>query len=128
MAKKKKLRGKKKLMYEALQSQLGVITTAASQVGIDRTTHYRWMKTDENYKQWVEEIPEITLDFAENALLKQIKEGNTTAVIFYLKTKGKQRGYIEKQEIENTHKGEGFKLIIEKPDENNKVETEQKTE
>jgi len=96
----KALRGKKKLMYEALRSQLGVVTSACKLVGISRQTHYRWLREDENYKAWVEQIPDITLDFAETALLKQIKEGNTTAIIFYLKTKGKQRGYIERQEID----------------------------
>ena len=96
----KALRGKKKLMYEALRSQLGVVTSACKLVGISRQTHYRWLREDENYKAWIEQIPDITLDFAETALLKQIKEGNTTAIIFYLKTKGKQRGYIERQEID----------------------------
>jgi len=79
---------------------LGVVTSACKLVGISRQTHYRWLREDENYKAWIEQIPDITLDFAETALLKQIKEGNTTAIIFYLKTKGKQRGYIERQEID----------------------------
>jgi len=99
MEKKRKLRGRKKAMYDALVKQLGVVTHAAKQAGIDRTTHYKWLREDENYKAWIEEIPDIVIDFAENALFRQIQEGNTTSIIFFLKTKGKERGYIEKQEI-----------------------------
>ena len=95
-----KLKGKKKLMYEALKKTLGNVTLACEQVGIDRSTHYRWLKKYPTYKKMIDEIEDITLDFAENALFKQIKEGNTTAIIFYLKTKGKKRGYIEKQEFD----------------------------
>ena len=32
-------------------------------------------------------------------LHKQIKDGSTAATIFLLKTKGKKRGYVERQEI-----------------------------
>jgi len=98
---KKALRGKKRIMFDALLDQLGVVTAAAKQTGIHRRTHYRWIIEDDNYKEWVEEVPEICLDFAENALFKQIKEGGVPSTIFYLKTKGKLRGYIEKQEIEH---------------------------
>jgi len=31
--------------------------------------------------------------------LNQIREGNTSATIFYLKTKGKNRGYVERTEL-----------------------------
>ena len=50
----------------------------------------------------------IVLDFAESQLHKQIKDGNPSSTIFYLKTKGKNRGYYEKilNENLNTHKGE----------------------
>ena len=102
---KKALRGKKKLMYEAMTSQLGVVTAATNQVGINRTTHYKWLKEDENYRIWIEELPELTGDFVENALLRQIKSGNTACIIFYCKTKLKNRGYIEQQNIKTEHSG-----------------------
>jgi hypothetical protein len=87
-------------MLKALEQSLGVVTTAAKIAGIDRTTHYEWLKTDEDYRQKVIDLENVTLDFAESQLHKQVKEGNTTATIFLLKTKGKKRGYIERQEIQ----------------------------
>ena len=41
----------------------------------------------------------MALDFAESQLHKQIQNGEVSSTIFYLKTKGKKRGYIERQEI-----------------------------
>jgi len=90
---------KKIAMLEALEKSLGVVTTACKKVGIDRTTHYRWMREDDQYKADVEATKDITLDFAESQLHKQIQDGNTTATIFYLKTQGKKRGYVEGQEL-----------------------------
>ena len=101
----KPLKGKKKKMYDALVSNLNVVTSAARNVGIDRTTHYLWMNNDDNYRHWVSQIDEITVDFAETSLLKQIREGNTTATIFFLKTKAKHRGYIERSEVHSTIQG-----------------------
>lgn len=93
---------KKKAMVDALEKTLGVVTFACKQVGIGRTQHYEWLKKDPEYKEAVESIKDICLDFAESQLHKQIKEGNTTATIFYLKTQGKQRGYTETTQIELT--------------------------
>jgi len=89
----------KKAMIEALEKSLGVVTTACKTVGIGRTTFYGWLQDDPEFAKEVDDIQNITLDFAESQLHKQIKDGNTTATIFYLKTKGKKRGYIERQEI-----------------------------
>jgi len=88
----------KKAMLLALEQSLGIVTTAAKSVRIDRTTHYLWLKDDEDYKAAVDSIQDITLDFAESQLHKQIKEGEVTSTIFYLKTKGKKRGYVERVE------------------------------
>ena len=86
-------------MIEALEKSLGVVTYAAKSVGIDRVTHYRWCERDPTYKEAVNGIQEVALDFVESKLHQSISKGSDAATIFYLKTKGKNRGYIERQEI-----------------------------
>jgi hypothetical protein len=90
---------KKDAIIQALEKSLGVVTTACKQVGIGRTTFYEWLNNDPEFAKQVEEIQNVALDFAESQLHKQIGDGSTSATIFYLKTKGKKRGYIERQEI-----------------------------
>ena len=92
----------KRAMIEALEKSLGIVTTAAKMVGICRSTHYLWISNDEEYKLEVEAVADLTLDFVESKLHKQIEKGEVSSTIFYLKTKGKRRGYIEKQEIEHS--------------------------
>jgi hypothetical protein len=46
----------------------------------------------------VEEVVEDNLDLAEHKLLAGINADNMTATIFYLKTKGRARGYVERRE------------------------------
>lgn len=111
---------KKKSFIEAMKSSLGNITKSCEALGISRQTYYNWLE-DEVFKSEIDNIGEYVLDFAEHSLFKQIKENNTTATIFYLKTKGKHRGYVEKQEIDHTTKGEA---IVDKPN-LSKLTTEQ---
>ena len=89
----------KKKMLEALEKTLGIVTHAANMVGIHRDCHYRWMKEDAEYKLAAESIGDSVLDFAESKLHGLIDKGDTAATIFYMKTKGKKRGYIERQEL-----------------------------
>jgi hypothetical protein len=89
----------KKAMIQALEKALGIVTQACKVVGISRQTHYNWMAADEDYKSAVEDLGDVALDFAESKLHKLIDSGNPAATIFYLKTKGKNRGYVERQEI-----------------------------
>lgn len=95
---------KKQQMIEALTESLGVVTVACRKVGIPRKTHYEWYNKDDDYRQAVDELADVALDFAESMLHKQIQAQDTTATIFYLKTKGKRRGYIEKSEVDHNIK------------------------
>lgn len=107
----------KKAIIEALEQSLGVVTTACKKLGIGRTTFYQWVKDDAEFAKQVNDISDIAIDFAESQLHKQIQEGSTAATIFYLKTKGKKRGYVERQEHDHTSEGEKLEFkpfIIEK--------------
>ena len=88
----------KKQIVLALEKSLGVVTSACKNVGVARSTFYDWYNGDEDFKKSVDSIEDIALDFAESQLHKQIKDGNVTATIFYLKTKGVKRGYVERQD------------------------------
>ena len=102
----------KKELLSALQSSLGVVSTACEKLGISRTTYYKYYNEDKSFKERVDNISEATIDFAESKLFELIKSGNVTATIFFLKTKGKNRGYIEKQDSsENSNNITGIKLI-----------------
>jgi hypothetical protein len=114
----------KKKVLEALEKSLGVVTTACKAAGCPRSTFYLWCKEDTHFKELVDDISEQSIDFAESQLFTLIKgvvlpddkpfviDGNivvhsgqkhyapdTAATIFYLKTKGKKRGYVERQEL-----------------------------
>lgn len=90
----------KKAILSALEESCGIISTACKSISMPRSTFYNWMNADPEFKDAVEELQEYTLDVVESELHKQIKKGDTTAIIFYLKTKGKKRGYIERQEVD----------------------------
>lgn len=90
----------KKKLLKALEKSLGIVTTACKQVKCSRNTFYQYCNDDQGFKKSVDDISNICLDFVESQLFKLIENEHPTAIIFYLKTKGKQRGYVEKQEIQ----------------------------
>lgn len=91
---------KKTQLIENLRICKGIVANACEVVGVSRGTFYNWCKEDEAFKAQVDEINEATLDFVESKLLENIKKGEVTSIIFYLKTKGRNRGYQEKAEID----------------------------
>jgi hypothetical protein len=103
---------KKEAMLQALENSLGVVTVACKQSGTPRSTYYKWLKEDETFAKEVKEIENIALDFAESQLHSQMKDGSTSATIFYLKTKGKKRGYIERSELDLSSGDEPIKINI----------------
>lgn len=89
----------KRAMLRALEKNLGIVTESLRRTGTSRNQHLFWLENDPDYAEAYRSIEEIALDFAEGHLHKLIKEGSPAATIFYLKTKGKKRGYIERHEL-----------------------------
>lgn len=86
---------------DALRITLGNISTACEKAGISRRTYYDWME-HEAFRDRCEDVNERTVDLVEGELLKNIRSGNVTAQVFYLKSKGKKRGYVERTELDQT--------------------------
>ena len=89
----------KTVMLENLELKLGIVTVSAKMTGISRKTHYQWLQEDEEYARQVKDVSEVAIDFAESQLHKQMLDGIPSSTIFYLKTKAKHRGYVERQEF-----------------------------
>jgi hypothetical protein len=87
---------------DALTNAHGFISAASKHLGCSEGTVRTYIKKYEVARTAVDEARERMIDYAEGALYKQIQEGNTTAIIFFLKTQGRRRGngYSERQEME----------------------------
>lgn len=101
----------KKKLLQALEDHHGIVTNACKAVNVGRSTFYKWINEDEEFKKAVDDVQDVAIDFVESKLFQQIDEGNPTSTIFYLKTKAKKRGYIERQEI--VHDGKLDNTIVE---------------
>jgi len=89
---------KKREFLKAYDNTLGNVSSACRMAGIARSTYYEWVKSDKDFRERIDEIREGTRDFAESLLLKRMRDEDTTAIIFYLKTQCKDRGYVERVE------------------------------
>lgn len=88
---------RKEQFLERLKEAGGIIYVACHNANINRSTFYRWRDTDPDFAEKVEEVMEAQVDFVESKLMELINAHDTAATIFYLKTKGKKRGWTEKQ-------------------------------
>ena len=87
-------------IIDALNVSQGYVSKAAEYLGCTPQTLYNYRNEYKSVDDAWKAIYEARHDFAESSLAKLIKEGDTAATIFYLKTQCKQRGYVERQQQE----------------------------
>lgn len=93
----------KESFLEAYESSACNVSISCKKIGISRNAFYEWKKEDLQFAEDCKEREESLIDFAETMLYKGIKEGKTAELIFFLKTKGQSRGYVEKQQYHVSH-------------------------
>ena len=71
------MKKKKEQILKCLEKNLGNVSSACTQVGIGRTCFYEWVKKDAEFAEKWYDIEEMSIDYAETSLKKQIKNGNT---------------------------------------------------
>jgi predicted transcriptional regulator len=99
---------RKKDLVDAIVKYDGNISAIARAFGVTRSTIYSHIEKRPELKKLIQDEREAMLDDAESELYKQAKRGNITALIFMLKTRGRERGYVERQE----HTGADGKDIV----------------
>ena len=117
------IRTQKANFLKALRAENGNVKRACDVASIPRRTVYDWKVKDQSFADEVSNVGEEIKDFAETQLLTAMRgipdmskdeKGNevqvgwkvkpdTTAIIFFLKTKAKDRGYIEVIQKEEKH-------------------------
>jgi len=95
---------KKEDYIRAILECKGNVTAVSERLRRDRQQVYNMINKHPEVKAALDEVRERQLDNAESKLHDLINEHHPTAIIFYLKTIGRNRGYQDRQEIDGTMK------------------------
>lgn len=90
----------------AIPKSGGLFATIAKRVGCDRHTAKKRIMESPTLKQDWEDETETILDLAESKAMELVNAGDPGMIRFYLATKGRSRGYVERQEIRNVDDAE----------------------
>lgn len=85
-------------LKKRIEETKGNVAAVARSLGVSRTAVYNWVDASAGCRQALYEARETMLDNAESVLYKKVLEGSTPELLFFLKTQGKSRGYVERQE------------------------------
>lgn len=94
---------KKKILIEdvepLIEAKSGNIAAMARALGVSRGTIWNRINESTNLVKALADARETMIDNVESTLYAQARNGNTTAMIFFLKTQGRGRGYQERMEL-----------------------------
>jgi len=93
-------------MLEAVKKNGGAVYLAARELGCAPNTIYNRMERVPSIKQAVEDARGEVVDYAEQKLRLAILNGEPWAIAMALKTIGKNRGYVERQEVTGAEGGD----------------------
>jgi hypothetical protein len=89
----------KEQVIDAIKRSRGFISQAAKILKCTNATVYHYKERYSEVEEAIKNERESLLDFAESKLLENINNNDNAAIIFFLKTQGKHRGYSEKEQI-----------------------------
>ena len=96
----------------AYEKSLGVLKPACDMTGMCRKTIWEWRKKYPEFDAACHDCEETAVDFVETKLYKLINDGAEASTIFYMKTKGRKRGYVEKHEVDMSAEVKGVTVNV----------------
>lgn len=97
-------------VIDALKETKGMVYIAARKLGCSARTVYTYAKRYQSVQAAIDEHRGHFVDTAELALNRAVLAGEGWAVCFALKTLGKDRGYVERHQLEHSGKIDVSKL------------------
>jgi len=94
-----------KSIIEALSSLNGMVYLAARKLGCTPQTIYNRMKSSVAIREACDNARGELIDISEQKLRAAVMNGEPWAVAMVLKTLGKSRGYVERQEVTGANGG-----------------------
>ena len=91
------------LIAQALKDSRGLISVAAKAIGCNTETIYRRIDDEPELHAILMNSRCRLVDKAEVKLEKAIDEDDLRAILFTLKTLGKERGFVERTEVHGSH-------------------------
>ena len=83
---------------------------------VSRSLAYEWRDADPEWNEKITIAMKISLenglDFAESKLIENINRGKENSIMFFLKTKGKNRGYIDRIAVQGDKSADPVQIDV----------------
>lgn len=100
-------------LIQVLLVNKGNIAQSARALRVSRACVQNRVGANPKIRAMVDRLRETNVDMAEKGLQDLVAKGNVAAIIFTLKTLGRDRGYVER--VENISSGE-IKTVVQLPE------------
>lgn len=110
------------LVAVALYEARGKVSIAARKLGTTVRVVIGFIEREEICQVAIQEAEEMLLDFTEAKLFQKIKAGDIASIIFYLRTKGKQRGFTEKMADADNDANNKRQLLLDQEEKQRELE------
>jgi len=94
----------KRQFLEVFERKAGNVREACAAIRLPRSTYYFFRREDPAFAEAVDEVLEGLKDFAESKLMQNIAKGKEASIFFFLKCRAKERGYIERVDVNHSGK------------------------
>ena len=102
------------VINKAIINNYGIITQTCRELDCTPVTLYKWIKASTKLTETLNSSRERIVDEAESSLIKNIRSGKETSIIFTLKCLAKNRGYNQDPDIQiNNNEFKNITIVVQ---------------
>jgi hypothetical protein len=112
-----KASGTRSMFLKAFEDTCGNVSASCEYAGISRQTFYRWKNSHSRVNVQFQKRLELLkpcsrlVDLAEANLMQRVAAGDTQAILYVLKTKGRDRGWAERHNSNSTNEERDERIV-----------------